>query len=31
MKENGLTPKNIFFMDETIFPLQAYMNRGQIR
>ena len=28
MKENNITPENIFFTDESIFPLQAYMNRG---
>ena len=26
MKENNITPEDIFFTDENIFPLQAYMN-----
>jgi len=28
MKENNLGPENIFFKDESIFPLHPYMNRG---
>ena len=28
MKENNITRDNIFSTDESIFPLQAYMNRG---
>ena len=28
MKENNISPEDIFFTDESIFPLQAYMNRG---
>ena len=28
MKENNITPENLFFTDESIFPLQAYMNKG---
>ena len=28
MKENNLGPENIFFTDESIFPLTAYMNKG---
>ena len=28
MKENNLGPENIFFTDESIFPLHPYMNRG---
>ena len=28
MKENNIGPENIFFTDESIFPLQAYMNKG---
>ena len=28
MKENGIGPENIYFTDESIFPLQAYMNKG---
>ena len=28
MKENNIGPDNIFFTDESIFPLYAYMNKG---
>ena len=28
MKENNLGPEQIFFTDESIFPLFAYMNKG---
>ena len=28
MKENGISPDNIFFTDESIFPLYSYMNKG---
>ena len=28
MKENGIGPEDIFFTDESVFPLFAYMNKG---
>ena len=28
MKKNKIGPENIFFTDESIFPLQAYLNKG---
>ena len=28
MRENNIGPENIFFTDESIFPLQIYMNKG---
>ena len=28
MKENNIDPKQIFFTDESIFPLHPYMNKG---
>jgi len=28
MKAHNLGPKDIFFTDESIFPLFSYMNRG---
>ena len=28
MKRNNIGPENIFFTDESIFPLCAYFNRG---
>ena len=28
MKDNGIGPENIFFTDESVFPLYAYMNKG---
>ena len=28
IKENNLGPENIFFTDESIFPLHPYMNRS---
>ena len=28
MKENNIIPENLFFTDEGIFPLQAYINKG---
>ena len=28
MKENNIGPENIFFTDESVFPLYAYMNKG---
>ena len=28
MLENDIGPENIFFTDESIFPLYAYINRG---
>ena len=28
MKQNNIGPENIFFTNESIFPLYAYMNKG---
>ena len=28
MKDNGIGPENIFFTDESVFPLYTYMNKG---
>ena len=28
MKDNNIGPKNIFFTDESVFPLYAYLNKG---
>ena len=28
MKENNIGPEDIFFTDESVFPLYAYMNKG---
>ena len=28
MKKNKIVPENIFFTDEGIFPLKAYLNKG---
>ena len=28
MKKNNIGPENIFFTDESVFPLYAYFNRG---
>ena len=28
MKENNIGPENIFFTDESVFPLYVYMNKG---
>ena len=28
MKENNIDPKQIYFTDESIFPLHSYMNKG---
>jgi len=28
MKENNIWPDKIFFTDESIFPLYAYINKG---
>ena len=28
MKKNNIGPENIFFTDESVFPLKAYLNKG---
>ena len=28
MKENNITPDNIFFIDESIFPMYSYLDKG---
>ena len=28
MKDNNIGPENIFFTDESVFPLYAYLNKG---
>ena len=31
MKDNNIEPENLFFTDESAFPLWSYMNKGQIK
>ena len=28
MRDNNIGPENLFFTDESVFPLWSYMNKG---